>query len=76
MSMSRHDNRNTPKAAVQQLNRLAGEVNAFLIILALGLAIVDGTCFGAMKLIGILPLQGVQALSHTSPSALACALVR
>lgn len=37
-------------ALLQQLDRWAGEKNAFLIVLAIGLAVLNGTCFALLKL--------------------------
>lgn len=34
---------------MHRLNYLAGEMNAFLVVLAIGLAILDTTCFLAMR---------------------------
>src|SRR5205823_11248728 len=38
-----------------RLDRLAGELNAFLLVLAIGLAILDFTCFFAFKVRDALP---------------------
>jgi hypothetical protein len=41
--------RQTPKPLVKQLDRWVGEVNTFLVVLAVGLAILDATCFTALR---------------------------
>jgi hypothetical protein len=43
------DSHLAPKALVRRLDRCAGELNAFLMVLAVGLAILDGTCFTALR---------------------------
>jgi hypothetical protein len=43
-------NGNSLKSVVQQLDRRANGLNAFLLVLAIGLATLDATCFAALKL--------------------------
>jgi len=42
--------RRPAKPLVKRLDRWAGEINAFLMVLALGLAVLDATCFAALHL--------------------------
>ena len=55
--MDNRSQRNGAKAklGVGRLDRAAGEVNVFLLVLAIGLAILDGTCFFAFKVREALP---------------------
>jgi hypothetical protein len=43
------DSHHTAKALVRRLDRCAGELNAFLMVLAVGLAVLDGTCFAMLR---------------------------
>ncbi len=43
-------NGNSPKTVFEKRERRAKELNAFLIVLAIGLAALDATCFAALKL--------------------------
>ncbi len=43
-------NRNSPKTIFERLDQRVKELNAFLIVLAIGLATLDATCFAALKL--------------------------
>jgi hypothetical protein len=51
-------------------------MNAFLIALAIGLAILDGTCFAALKSARAPEVVPADMLAATSSSALMPALVR
>ncbi len=42
-----------PQTLMQRIDRLAGEVNGFLMIFAIGLAVLDLTCFVAFEAIDI-----------------------
>ena len=49
-----------PRVAIEKrwrtrLDAAAREMNAFLIVLAIGLAVLDGTCFFAFKMRELLP---------------------
>ena len=46
---------NSPKRLVARLDRVAGEMNAFLFVLALGLAALDLTCLWAFRMADALP---------------------
>ena len=46
---------NSPKRLVARLERVAGEMNAFLFVLALGLAALDLTCLWAFRMADALP---------------------
>ncbi len=43
-------NGESPKTVFERRERRAKELNAFLIVLAIGLAALDATCFAALKL--------------------------
>ena len=55
-----------PRSLVARLDRAARDMNAFLLVLAIGLATLDLTCLWAFKLRDALP-----AMTHTSASAIA-----
>ena len=46
---------NSPKRPLARLDRVAREMNAFLLVLALGLAALDLTCFWAFRVADALP---------------------
>ncbi len=46
-----------PRTLMQRLDRLAGDMNAFLLIFAIGLAILDLTCFVAIEATNNMPQQ-------------------
>jgi len=46
---------NSPKRLLTRLERVAGEMNAFLFVLALGLAALDLTCLWAFRMADALP---------------------
>ena len=48
----------SPKRLLARLDRLAGEMNAFLFVLALGLAALDLTCLWAFRMADALPTMG------------------
>jgi hypothetical protein len=69
--------RNQPQQSLMhRVNYLAGEMNAFLVVLAIGLAILDTTCFLAMRTSDaieqaiVIQQQGQQtsAVSDTGPA--------
>ena len=55
-----------PRSLVARLDRAARDMNAFLLVLAIGLATLDLTCLWAFKLRDALP-----AMTHNSASAMA-----
>lgn len=55
-----------PRSLVARLDRAARDMNAFLLVLAIGLATLDLTCLWAFKLRDALP-----AVTHTSVSSTA-----
>jgi hypothetical protein len=69
-----HD-RQPPKPLAKQLDRWAGELNAFLMVLAVGLAVLDFTCFTALHINTTgLAVPGAQSLvmsraAHGAPIA-------
>ena len=46
---------NSPKRLLARLDRVAREMNAFLLVLALGLAALDLTCLWAFRIADALP---------------------
>jgi hypothetical protein len=46
---------NSPKRLLARLDRVAREMNAFLLVLALGLAALDLTCLWAFRMADALP---------------------
>jgi hypothetical protein len=48
-------NPNRTERWTSRLNRVAGELNIFLMVMAIGLAILDFTCFFAFKVRDALP---------------------
>lgn len=55
-----------PQSLVARLDRAARDMNAFLLVLAIGLATLDLTCLWAFKLRDALP-----AMTHTPASSMA-----
>ncbi|MBV8492510.1 MAG: hypothetical protein JO162_03430 [Alphaproteobacteria bacterium] len=55
-----------PKGLAARLDRAAGDLNAFLLVLAIGLATLDLTCFWAFKMRDALPSM---ALTTSSSAA-------
>jgi hypothetical protein len=64
--MRPYDNR-SPKALALRLDRAFGEMNAFLLALAIGLAALDATYFVGTKDVDL--LQHMPQLTHTTPGA-------
>ena len=56
-----HDDRSS-RSPFDRRERRLGQANAVLLTLAIGLAVLDGTCFAAFKLIHV-----VAPLIHTVP---------
>ena len=52
------DNDNSRKGLIGRLDRIAAEMNVFLIVLAIGLATLDLTCLWAFKMRDALPTIG------------------
>jgi len=55
-----------PRSLAARLERAAGDMNAFLLVLAIGLATLDLTCLWAFKLQDALP-----AMTRSSASSMA-----
>jgi hypothetical protein len=51
----------SPTTLRRRLDRWVAELNAFLIVFALGLAIMDGTCFLILQIRNLPPSQFSQA---------------
>lgn len=64
-----------PPTLVKKLDRWAGELNAFLTVFAVGLAIMEFTCFVALKAQSSLPPPHVGnpniEVSETMPTSMA-----
>jgi hypothetical protein len=58
---------------MQRFDRAVRELNAFLLVLAIGLAALDATCFIAFEMRHSLPSAG---LSHADPSTAMAAHVQ
>jgi hypothetical protein len=56
-----------PRSLAARLERAAGDMNAFLLVLAIGLATLDLTCLWAFKLQDALP--AMTAMTRTSASS-------
>jgi hypothetical protein len=55
-----------PQTLMQRLDRLAGEMNAYLFVFAIGLAILDLTCFVTFEAINnVRPAIEAQAAAQT-----------
>jgi hypothetical protein len=54
---------------MQRLDRLAGELNAFLMVFAIGLAILDATCFVAMRTSTAIEQSIVQQQQQQHPAS-------
>ena len=74
----RHSSEDTmmTKALAHRLDPWFRELNAFLIVLAVGLAILDVTCFTALKLRDMPIAQGDEAAPALSQTQVISALVR
>jgi hypothetical protein len=66
----------SPRQFVRRLDRLAGDMNAFLFAFAIGLAILDTTCFVAIRVSQAFPplppivrMQAGTGLSTAMPAA-------
>ena len=61
-----------PQTLMQRLDRLAGDMNGYLLVFAIGLAILDFTCFVAFEATDIvrpaLQAQMAQAAAQETPS--------
>ena len=55
-----------PKGLAARLDRAAGDLNAFLLVLAIGLATLDLTCFWAFKMRDALPSMAVASTSSAA----------
>lgn len=70
--LSRRDH-NVPKPLIQRLDRIFADINAVLLALAIGLAVLDLTCYAAMKYIDLIehlppgPSAGVAADQAPQP---------
>jgi hypothetical protein len=64
--MRPHDNR-SPKALVLRLDRVFGEMNAVLLALAIGLAVLDTTYFIGTRYADL--LKHMPPLTQTAPAA-------
>jgi len=53
--MSGKSRQGAGKRRTEGFDRAVGELNAFLLVLAIGLAVLDGTCFLAFKVRDSLP---------------------
>jgi len=68
MSHPKSRDGDSPTTLRHQLDRWVAELNAFLIVFAVGLAIMDGTCFLILQMRSLPPSQFSQArLQPTSP---------
>lgn len=56
------------KGLLARLDRAAEKMNAFLLVLAIGLAVLDFTCFWVLQIRNALP-----PVTHVSPSAASAA---
>lgn len=65
----------SPKTFVRRFDRCIGEINGVLIALAVGLAVLDGTCFTALRIEEALANTSV-SIAPISPPATVSALVR
>jgi hypothetical protein len=64
----------TPKSLLGRLDRAAGKMNAFLLVIAIGLAALDFTCFWVIKVRDALPaVTRVEANAATSAKPAASA---
>ena len=55
----------TSKQLTHRLDRLFGDINAFLIALAIGLAILDFTCFTALRMIAATQASAANEATQT-----------
>jgi len=54
-----------PRGLAARLDRAAGDVNAFLLVLAIGLATLDLTCLWALKMHDLLPAMARSTATST-----------
>jgi len=54
-----------PRSLVARLDRAAGDMNAFLLVLAIGLATLDLTCLWAFKMRDLLPTMARATATST-----------
>ena len=54
-----------PRSLAARLDRAAGDVNAFLLVLAIGLATLDLTCLWAFKMRDLLPAMARSTATST-----------
>ncbi len=59
-----------PRSLTARLDRAAGDMNAFLLVLAIGLATLDLTCLWAFKMRDALPAmaQATATSTHQNPA--------
>jgi hypothetical protein len=59
--------RNPPQPFIRRVDRMLGEINALLVALAIGLAVLDATCFVLLKTATALEEapQSVQTVDQT-----------
>jgi hypothetical protein len=73
--MLRPPTSSSPRTLVRQVDRCLNQVNGFLLALAIGLAILDATCFTALRVEDALMNAGVP-IAPISQSTTASALMR
>jgi hypothetical protein len=56
----------SPKSLAARLDRAAGDMNAFLLVLAIGLATLDLTCLWAFKMRDALPAMARATATSTA----------
>jgi hypothetical protein len=56
----------SPRSLAARLDRAAGDMNAFLLVLAIGLATLDLTCFWAFKMRDALPAMARATATSTA----------
>ena len=59
----------TPKHLMHRLDRLFGDMNAFLIVLAIGLAVLDFSCFTALRAAAEIQVYRARAAAQTDTVA-------
>jgi hypothetical protein len=68
MQNGKPGNNPRPRTLAARLDRAARDMNAFLLVLAIGLATPDLTCFWAFKMRDALPTAGRNAATLTAAS--------
>ena len=58
--------KNPPRSLAARLDRAAGDMNAFLLVLAIGLATLDLTCLWAFKMKEALPAMARATATSTA----------